>query len=145
MLVSFFWWMTKTEAYDFFFFFFFFFYVRLGGWSVTEKYLEVIQFPHLLWATKTHKDSHTFINLHVTHLSRPTLEKCVPADCRLNVKNVFVEELVGVKLCSPVFSDHAKSVLLQSSSCESLCMGSTTIVQTFQPFSDFLEAKLLFF
>lgn len=50
---------------------------------------------------------HAFISRHVTHLSRPALEQPVPAGCRLHVKNVSVEELVGVQPCSPIFSGGA--------------------------------------
>lgn len=74
----------------------------MGG-LIGEK-LEVIQFPHLLWARKNRTCFH---RLHVTHLTRPAQEQPVPADGRINVKNVSVEELEGVQPCSPIFSRSA--------------------------------------
>lgn len=71
------------------------FYVGLSGWSDRRKSWKSSSFPIYCGRGRL---LHAFISLHVTHLSRPALEQPVPADCRLNVKNVSVEELVGVLL-----------------------------------------------
>lgn len=83
----------------------------MGG-LIERKSLKSSSFPIYCGRRLAHA-FHAFISRHVTHLSRPVLEQPVPAGCRLHVKNVSVEELVGVQPCSPIFSGGA-SVLLQS-------------------------------
>lgn len=93
-LISLLWWKTKKNSSCSF-------YVGLSGWSDRRKVGSHPVFP-FMWARKTRTCFHQS-PCH-THLTRPALEQPVPADCGLNVKNVSVEELVGVRLRSAIFS-----------------------------------------